>query len=125
MNSFARWISIVLIVCLSGAGVPLPAFAGIIATDQVGAAAELDTVRGFLDRQEVRAKLQSLGVDAEAARARAASLTAEEARDLAARIDAIPAGGDFLGLVFTAMIVLLVTDVLGYTKVYPFTRAVR
>ena len=36
-----------------------------------------------------------------------------------------PAGGDILGLVFTVFIILLVTDILGLTKVFPFTRSVR
>jgi len=30
-----------------------------------------------------------------------------------------------LGLIFTVFIVLLVTDIMGLTKVFPFTRSVR
>jgi hypothetical protein len=44
---------------------------------------------------------------------------------LAGRVDQAPAGGDVLGLLFTVFIVLLVTDILGLTKVFPFTRPVR
>ena len=44
---------------------------------------------------------------------------------LAGRMDQAPAGGEFLGLLFTVFIVLLVTDILGLTKVFPFTRSVR
>ncbi len=36
-----------------------------------------------------------------------------------------PAGGDVLGVLLTIFIVLLVTDILGFTKVFPFTRAIR
>ena len=126
MKSLTRWISVVLIVCMAGIGVPLPASAGIVSTDQlVGAGAERDKVRTFIDRQEVRGKLQTLGVDGDSARARVDALTDQEARDLAARIDQLPAGGDVLGLIFTVFIVLLVTDILGLTKVFPFTRSVR
>jgi len=129
MKSATRWISVVLMVCLTGLGLPLPASAGVISTDQVGAsqpsAQSRDTVRGFLDRKEVRERLTSLGVDADAARARVDAMSDQEARDLAARIDSLPAGGDILGLIFTVFIILLVTDILGLTKVFPFTRSVR
>ena len=58
-----------------------------------------------------------------------AALTDEEARELAARIDALPAGGDGVGSVVGALvlvfIILLITDLLGWTKVFPFTRTIR
>jgi len=125
MKSLKRWISGLLIICMAGLGVPLPASAGIVSTDQVAAGAERERVRDFLDRQEVRAKLESLGVNADSARARVDALTDQEARDLAARIDQLPAGGDVLGVLFLIFIILLVTDILGLTKVFPFTRSVR
>ena len=125
MKSLNRWISRLLIVCTAAIGVPLPASAGIVSTDQVTSLAERERVRGFLDRQEVRAKLQSLGVDADAARGRVDALTDHEANNLAARIDELPAGGDVLGLVFTVFIILLITDILGLTKIFPFNRSVR
>jgi hypothetical protein len=125
MKSFKRWISTVLIISMVGVGVPLPASAGIVTTDQVAAGAERERVRGFLDRAEVRDRLQSLGVDGDAARARVDALTDDEAKDLAARIDSLPAGGDILGVIFVIFIILLITDILGLTKVFPFTRSVR
>lgn len=125
MKSLTRWISSLLIVCVAGLGAPLPASAGIVTTDQVASSAQRERVRNFLDRQEVRAKLESLGVDPNAAKARVDALTDQEANDLAASIDRLPAGGDILGLVFTVFIVLLITDILGLTKVFPFTRSVR
>ena len=125
MKSLTRWISCLLIVCVAGLGVPLPASAGIVTTDQVAASAQREHVRSFLDRQEVRAKLESLGVDSQAAKVRVDALTDQEANDLATRIDQLPAGGDVLGLVFTVFIILLITDILGFTKVFPFTRSVR
>lgn len=125
MKSLKRWLSSLLIVCMAGLGVPMPASAGIVTTDQVASTAQRERVRSFLDRQEVRAKLEALGVDAQAAQARVDALTDQEANDLAARIDQLPAGGDLLGVVFTIFIILLVTDILGLTKVFPFTRSVR
>ena len=58
-------------------------------------------------------------------RERVNALTDAEAAQMAEQIDRAPAGGDVLGLLFTVFIILLVTDILGLTKVFPFTRPVR
>lgn len=125
MKTFNRLVSSTLIVCILGLGMPLPAAAGIVTTDQVVAGAERDQVGNFLDRADVRAQLEALGVDAEAARARVDALTDEDARTLAGQIDRLPAGGNVIGVLFAIFIILLVTDILGLTKVFPFTRPVR
>lgn len=125
MNAFNRVVARLLIVCTFALGLPLPASAGIVTTDQIHASAERDKVRGFLDREEVRARMQSLGVDAHAARERVDALTDQEVNELAGRIDHLPAGGNIVGVLFTVFIILLITDILGLTKVFPFTRAVR
>jgi hypothetical protein len=78
-----------------------------------------------LDRADLAAALQARGVTAEQLRARIHALTDVEAKQLLEQIDQAPAGGDVLGLIFTIFIILLVTDILGLTKVFPFTRSVR
>jgi hypothetical protein len=125
MRLFNRWIARVLILCMMGAGMPLPALAGVVTTDQVSTGAEHERVTSFLDRAEVRAQLESLGVDANAARDRVAALTDDEAKQLAARIDELPAGGNVLGVLLTVFVILLITDILGFTKIFPFTRSIR
>jgi hypothetical protein len=65
------------------------------------------------------------GVSPQAALERVAALSDGEVAQLAGRIDQAPAGGDVLGILFTVFIVLLVTDIMGLTKVFPFTRSVR
>lgn len=35
------------------------------------------------------------------------------------------AGGEVIGVLFAILIILLVTDILGLTKVFPFTRSIR
>lgn len=82
-------------------------------------------VGDFLARDDVRQALMGQGVDAEAAQARVAALSDTEVAELAGRIDSAPAGGEVLGLLFTVFVILLVTDILGLTKVFPFTRSVR
>ena len=55
---------------------------------------------------------------------RVAALTDDEAGRLAEQINSAPAGG-IIGALLLVFFVLLVTDILGLTKVYPFTRPVR
>ena len=44
---------------------------------------------------------------------------------IAGRIESPPAGGDFIGVLAFVFVLLLVTDILGYTKVYRFTRRIK
>lgn len=126
MNTLNRCIARVLIVCTLGMTMPVTSMAGIVTTDQAQAGAGRDQVRRFLDRDDVRVRMQELGVDPAAARARVEALNDEEVATLAERIDELPAGGtDVLGALLLVFIILLVTDILGFTKVFPFTRAVR
>lgn len=98
----------------------------LIETTEVLAATSVrDRVHALLARDEVRAALSERGVAAAQLQARVDALTDDEARDLAKRLDQAPAGGDVLGILFTVFIVLLVTDILGLTKVFPFTRPIR
>jgi len=126
MNPFYRCLARVLIVCTMAIGMPLPASAEMVTTDSIQAAGERDKVREFFDRADVRAQMESMGVDQDAARDRVDALTDQEIQNIAGRIDTMPAGGDgILGVLFAIFIVLLITDILGLTKVFPFTRSVR
>lgn len=79
---------------------PYSAHAGMIGTEQAAAGARVAraSLASVLERAEVASQLGALGVDAEAAKARVAAMTDEEARLLAGRIDTLPAGGTALGL---------------------------
>ena len=120
-----RFVSLVVIVSLLGIGLPQPAQAVMLPTD----AGTKERIVGFLDRGDVRAQLESLGVNPADAKARIASLTDDEAAQLAAKIDNLPAGGDAAGALIGALliifIVLLITDILGVTHVFPFTKAIK
>lgn len=127
---FMRMTSRLLIVCVLGLGLPLQsAYAGIMGTDKVAASTQSQFERGrihtFLDREDVRKELQAQGIDAKDAKARVDALTDQEVQKIAGKLDTLPAGGEILGLLFTVFIVLLVTDILGFTKVFPFTRSVK
>jgi hypothetical protein len=126
MKAFNRCMARLLILCTFALGMPLPASADIVTTDQVYASSERERVRNFLDRADVQAQMQALGVDGNSARARVDALTDEEAAQLAGRIDQLPAGAsDVLGVLLLVFVILLVTDILGLTKIFPFTRSIR
>ena len=88
-----------------------------------------DRLFSLIDRAEVRAQLEAWGVDSQIAKARINSLTDEEVAEIVERFDQLPAGGDGFGLLVGAallvFIILLVTDILGYTDVFPFVKKQR
>jgi hypothetical protein len=129
MNNFKRLVASSLIFCITAAGLPMTAQAGMVATDEIisspVAASNRDKVNTYLARDDVRQALQSQGVSPVAATERVSAMSDTEVAQLAGRVDQAPAGGEVLGLIFTVFIVLLVTDIMGLTKVFPFTRSVR
>jgi len=81
----------------------------------------------LLDRSEVRKHLETWGVNPEEAKARVDSLTDQEIVKIVARIDHLPAGGNGIGTIVGAAVliflVLLITDILGWTDIFPFVKA--
>lgn len=129
ITKLRRLIAALLVGSLSGMGMPLPAQAKMVSTDSAVAAADRAHIASLLDRTEVRAQLEVLGVSVADAKARVAALGDAEAAQLAGQIDSLPAGGDGLGALVGAAVfvflVLLITDLLGLTKIFPFTRPIR
>jgi len=97
-----------------------------VAEQAFSAAADQDRARiiSALSREDVQVALVARGIDPVQARDRVASLTDEEASTMASQIENAPAGG-IIGAIVLIFFVLLLTDILGFTKVYPFTRSVR
>lgn len=133
MKIFRRSIALFTAACLASTGLMQSALATSISTEQVAAAslqsdgrsADHQRLQAALDRGDLAAALQARGVSTDDLRARVNALTDAEAAQLTAQIDAAPAGGDVLGVLFSIFVILLVTDVLGFTKVFPFTRSIR
>jgi hypothetical protein len=79
-----------------------------------------------LQRADVVAGLRERGVDPAQAQARVDALSDAEVIAVAERIDSAPAGAsDVLGVIVFIFVLLLITDILGFTKIFPFTRSVR
>jgi uncharacterized protein DUF6627 len=119
---FKRLLSSLLIVCLAGLG--LPAHAGMLPTDAANPArARVLTV---LERSDVQAQLQANGVSPADVKARVAAMSDDEVAQLAGQIDGLPAGGtDVLGFILVVFVILLITDILGFTHIFPFTKSVK
>jgi hypothetical protein len=66
--------------------------------------------------------MQALGVNPQAAAARVNALSDDEIAGLADRVDQLPAGGDVLTVLVVVFLVLLITDLLGLTHIFPFTK---
>ena len=129
MTFFRRSISVALIVSMLGMGLPLSAQAGMVPTPAVAAEPAKERIISLIERSDVRAQLQSFGVNPADAKARVAALSDAEAAQLAARLDSLPAGADGGGSIIGALVliflVLLLTDILGFTHVFPFTRSIK
>lgn len=83
----------------------------------------------FADREDVAKVLEQMDVDPKMIEARVASMTDEEATKIAQKIDTMPAGasaaGSLIGAVVFVFVLLVITDILGFTKVFGFTRSLR
>jgi hypothetical protein len=103
------------------------AHAALITTEQV-AAHHMRTqdsthqkILTLLQRADVAQALADRGVSPAQARARVMRLTDAEAQTLAADIDRAPAGaGGLIGTVILVTVLLMFTDIMGYTHLFPF-----
>lgn len=105
--------------------------AGLVATEQVVAerAPHEDRahVLNFLQREDVRKHLARLGVNPDEAVARVSALSDAEVRQVAGQVDRVPAGQDgtigiIVGAIVLIFIILLLTDLLGLTDIFPFVK---
>jgi hypothetical protein len=83
-------------------------------------------IKTILAREDAQAVLRAQGIDPLEAMARVDSLTDAEAQRIADQIEELPAGGNFfvtfLIVVGVIVIILIITDALGYTNVFTFIR---
>jgi hypothetical protein len=86
-----------------------------------------DHLKTFISRDDIKNALISQGIDPDEAKARVDSLSDYEVIEVAGKIEQLPAGGGAFGAVIAASVivflVLLLTDILGYTDVFPFVKS--
>lgn len=124
-------LSILVLVSFSSLSVFFsPAQAKLIPTARVLEGGSPDSERArlkaFLEREEVQNQLEAWGLDKKMAKTRVDSLTNEEVTRMVQRLDQLPAGGNgVVAVVFASVLIfilLLVTDIMGYTDIFPFVK---
>ena len=129
LKKLMRPVSLLLVVsfCLLNFNVP-NAQAKMVGTEAMIAEQQvLDQqaqVSDFMAREDVRQIMTQYGVDPVEAQQRVDSLSDEELAKLASSIDQLPAGSGGIGAIVGAAVliflILLITDLVGLTHVYPF-----
>ena len=104
--------------------------AAMIATEVTYDTTECQEAREFLNglisREDIEDYITNQGIDPLEAKARIESLSDSEAIMVAEQLERLSAGGNAIGAIIGAalivFLVLLVTDILGYTDVFPFVK---
>lgn len=126
------FVSMLMVTVMLSIAVPYqPLLAAMVPTEAIidsnNAEEARDYLKNLIFRNEIRRSLISHGIDPNEAKSRVDSLSDSEAIAVADRIENLPAGGDAIGVIVGAalivFLVLLITDILGYTDVFPFVKA--
>jgi hypothetical protein len=129
LRQLRRGVALVVAVAMLVVSLPLgTAQAALVSTEQLlaaaGGAAERARVLAFLQRADVREQIVALGVDPNEAAARVQALSDAQVREIAGQLDQLPAGqsavGIIVGAILLVFLILLLTDLLGLTNVFPF-----
>lgn len=126
---FKKTGTLVLAASLLGASMA-PAQAAMVGTAQAIAAEQgtLDRARlaSLLEREDLQRQLSAMGVDVQQAKDRVASLTDAEVARINQQVGELPAGSDsVLGFVLALIVILIITDLVGWTDVFPFVHPIQ
>lgn len=80
------------------------------------------TVANSVARSALEQQLIAFGVAPEQVHLRLNSMTDAEVAALSSEISELPAGGDALAIIAVVFLVLLFTDIAGYTDLFPFVK---
>jgi hypothetical protein len=127
----ARYVSFFMTLTMVLMTIPLQTVcAAMVGTETVLTNTQTHTAREnlirFLERKDIEAVMTAQGINPLEAKARVASLSDAEVMRISKKMDQLPAGGDGLGILVGAalivFLVLLFTDIAGYTDVFPFVK---
>jgi hypothetical protein len=105
-------------------------YAAMIGTETVLDSARGQEARAFLKqllaREDIQSALVAQGIDSREAKARVDSLSDAEAVKVADKFDQLPVASGFfetlLIVAFLVFLILLITDISGYTDIFPFVK---
>jgi hypothetical protein len=131
MRIFKKLVATAMAVLMVMSVVPIGLTqAKMVTTDQVlehaDPGSDQKRVESFILREDVQRQLVLLGINPEEATSRVASLSNGEIQQIAGRLDELPAGeggvGAVVGAILIIFLVLLITDLMGLTDVFPFVK---
>ncbi|WP_106230522.1 PA2779 family protein [Halomonas ventosae] len=131
MKKLCSYLSPLLIAALVLGSLPVAAApaspgSGLVTTQDALSAerpqGDRERIHEILARDDVQDQLVAQGVDPAEVEARVAALSDAEAAQMADQLEQLPAGASVVGALFAVFVILLVTDILGLTNVFPFTR---
>jgi len=124
MSSLMKRIMVLLVSVTFFTTYSLPAWSGIVTTDQLiheqFEALDKASLAAMLDRDDVRQQLVERGVDPEYAKARIASLSDAQIDELKGSIDTLPAGSGVVTILVAVLLVLIILDIVGVTNIFSF-----
>jgi hypothetical protein len=127
----AKPVSVFMTILILLVAVPYQSvFAAMMGTETVMHMERGQKARDYLNqmmiREDVQTAFASYGINPLEAKARLDTLSDAEIMSLYSHIEQLPAGGSDLGTAFIAVgvifVILFITDLLGYTDVFSFTR---
>lgn len=83
---------------------------------------ERNRLLAALERDDVKEALIRQGVDPEMAKQRVASMTTAEIQAVNQKMASLPAGSGVLEVILIVFLVLLFTDIMGWTNIFPFVK---
>lgn len=123
-SSLMKRIMVLLVSVSFFSTYSLPAWSGIVTTDQL-LQQQLEVLNksslvAMLDRDDVRQQLVERGVDPDYAKARIAALSDAQIEELKHNIDTLPAGSGVVGILIAVLLVLIILDIVGVTNIFSF-----
>jgi len=129
MNIFrkiAKPVAYSVVLAFTLLSVQMPAYGAIVSTgvaiQEKDATAARAHIKAMLAREDVQQELVKAGVKPDEVSARVNAMTDNEVAQLSGRLDKAAAGGDVVGLALFVFLVLVFTDLMGWTKIFPFTK---
>jgi len=120
-------ISLSVLFAIGAVSLSIPAQAAMVTTAQMGSNAGSQIVdQGVMQQKRdwIQQQLEASGVSPADSVIRVSSLSDNQVNQVRQRMDEMPAGGDALGVAFAIFLVLVITDVMGATDIFPFIRPV-
>jgi len=123
MRKFSRGVSLCVIATFFFLGIQASAYASILGTDATLNIEQTSKAHKLLARQDVQDQLVQLGVDPADAIKRVNTMSQQELAALNGKLEKLPAGGELVATLGLIFLILVLTDILGYTDIFPFVKS--